>query len=73
MLGALLAAREHAGEVRLLNVTRRLTSIGIVVALHRYFSVFDSEEEALESVGASLAGMSADVQHELWARAVHAA
>jgi anti-anti-sigma factor len=49
-VGALLAARECQAEVRLVNVTRRLTDSLIVVALYRYFSAFDTEKEALVSL-----------------------
>ena len=54
-------------------MTRRLTDTLIVVALHRYFSMFDSEEEALESFRAALDVASADVRHDRWSTAVHAA
>ena len=49
LLGALLAARDGQAELKLLHVTRRMTELLIIVALLRYFVVFDSEREALES------------------------
>ena len=49
LVGALLTAREAGGEIRLLNVTRRMKDLLVIVALYEYFTVFDSEQEALES------------------------
>ena len=51
-LGALIEARAVGADVRLLHVTRRMTDLRIIVALHRYFTVFESEGEALDSFGA---------------------
>lgn len=51
-LGALIDAREVGGDVRLVNVTRTMTDLTIIVALCRYFSVFESEDEAVNSFGA---------------------
>jgi len=49
LVGALLTAREAGGEIRLLNVTRRMKDLLVIVALYEYFTVFDSEQDALES------------------------
>jgi anti-sigma B factor antagonist len=49
LLGTLICARNSQAEVKLLNVTRRMTDVLIIVALHRYFATFDSEQEALAS------------------------
>ena len=49
LVGALLSARASHADMKLLHVTRRMTNLLIIVALHRYFAVFDSEQEALES------------------------
>jgi anti-sigma B factor antagonist len=49
LVGALIAARAVHAEIKLVNVTRRLKDVLIIVALHRYFATFDSEEEALAS------------------------
>jgi anti-anti-sigma factor len=51
-LGALIDAREVGADVRLVNVTRRMTDLTIIVALYRYFSAFESEDEAVASFGA---------------------
>ena len=73
LLGALLAARECKAEVRLVNVTRRLTDSLIVVALYRYFSAFDSEQEALVSFSPQRPDTSTDKAQDLWHQAVRAA
>ena len=65
MLGALLAARECKAQVRLVNVTRRLKDLLIIVALHRYFSAFDSEEDALVSFRPQPEGASAGLREDL--------
>lgn len=65
MLGALLAAREFKAQVRLVNVTRRLKDLLIIVALHRYFSAFDSEADALVSFRPQPEGASAGLRADL--------
>jgi anti-sigma B factor antagonist len=49
LVGALLAARAVRADIKLVNVTTRLKDVLIIVALHSYFTIFDSEDEALES------------------------
>ena len=49
LLTTLLTARDCNAELRLVNVTRRMTDLLIIVALYRYFDVCDSEQEAIES------------------------
>jgi len=49
LVGALLAAQAVHAEIKLVNVMTRLKDVLIIVALHSYFTIFDSEEEALES------------------------
>jgi anti-sigma B factor antagonist len=48
-VGALLAAREAGAEIKLASVVGGIDDLRIVAALYRYFSVFDSPEEALDS------------------------
>jgi anti-anti-sigma factor len=48
-LGALLDAQALGADVRLFNVARRITSLCLIMALYRYFSVFDTEDDALDS------------------------
>ena len=48
-LGALLDARAVGADVRLFNVARKTTSLWEIMALQRYFSVFDTEHDALDS------------------------
>ena len=50
LLGALRATREAGAELKLSNVGRRLKSLLILVALHRHFEVFDSEQGAVTSL-----------------------
>src|SRR5262245_10876999 len=38
LVGALLTAREAGGEIRLLNVTRRMKDLLVIVALYEYFT-----------------------------------
>jgi anti-anti-sigma regulatory factor len=54
-LGALLDARDVGAELRLLHVTARIDDVRILVALYRYFTVFDSEIEGVASFGAERA------------------
>jgi anti-sigma B factor antagonist len=49
LVGALLAAREVRAEIKLVNVMTRLKDVLIIAALHSYFTIFDSEDDALES------------------------
>ena len=49
LLGALLAGREAGAELKLVSVAEAIDNLQIVTALYRYFSVFDSREEALDS------------------------
>ena len=51
LLGALLTARRDGGELKLLNITRHIDDLQILVALYDHFEVFDSEQEAVESFG----------------------
>jgi anti-anti-sigma regulatory factor len=51
LLGALLDARVARAELKLIRLTRRITNLQVIVALTRYFDVFESEEAALESFG----------------------
>jgi anti-anti-sigma factor len=51
-LGALIDAHAVGAELRLVHVTRRMKDLCIIAALHRYFSVFDSEDEGVASFGA---------------------
>ena len=53
-LGALLDAREARADLRLVHVTTRIDDLRIIVALYRYFTVFESEEDAVASFGAEL-------------------
>jgi anti-anti-sigma factor len=53
-LEALLAARARGAELRLVNVARQVSDV--VVAAAFYFSVFDTEEDALDSFGFESAG-----------------
>lgn len=48
-LGALLDARDAGAELRLVHVTARIDDLRIIVALYRYFMVFDSEDDAVAS------------------------
>jgi anti-anti-sigma factor len=48
-LGALLDARDAGAELRLVHVTARIEDLRIIVALYRYFTVFDSEDDAVAS------------------------
>lgn len=62
LLGALLAARESQAEMRLVNVTSRLTDSLIVTALYRYFAVDESEQKALVSFHPEWSDTSAGVE-----------
>ena len=75
LVGALLSARESRAEVKLLNVTQRLTDILIIVALYRYFAAFDAEQEALESFRSAAAAPSGSdgASREPWHEAAQAA
>ena len=59
LLGGLLTARRNGGDVKLLHMTQRM-QIPVIVALHGYFAVFDSERDALESFGLELPASRAD-------------
>jgi len=48
-LGALLDARDAGAELRLVHVTARIADLRIIIALHRYFTVFESEADAVAS------------------------
>jgi anti-anti-sigma factor len=54
-LGALIDAGAVGAELRLVHVTRRIADLGIIVALHRYFRVYESERDAMASFGAGTA------------------
>jgi anti-anti-sigma factor len=59
-LGALLDARDAGADLRLVHVTTRIDDLRIIVALYRYFTVFESEDDALASFCAERAVSAAD-------------
>lgn len=48
-LGALIDARAAGADLRLVHVTTRMEDLRIIVALYRYFTVFESEADAVAS------------------------
>jgi anti-sigma B factor antagonist len=53
LLGAMLTARQDGGEVKLLHLGKQVDDLPLLVALQNYFEVFESEQDALASFGAS--------------------
>ena len=53
LLGAMLTARQEGGELKLLNVSHRIDDLAFLVELYDHFEVFESEQAALESFGAT--------------------
>ena len=49
LLGALMAVRRAGGDLRLVHVARGFDSVPVIVALHGYFAVFESDLDAIAS------------------------
>ena len=49
LLGAMLAARQAGGNIKLLHATGSVDDLQFLVALYDYFEVFEDEREAVRS------------------------
>jgi anti-sigma B factor antagonist len=59
LVGAYTTATNHGGSVKLLNLQGKMKDLMQITKLHTIFSIFDNEQAAVSSFGASAAAKPA--------------